>query len=157
MRTQEEIVARINSTVDVPFNFEPDVLLPFLDFEHAKPFLKAEATEELWEKDRVALRTDESALAHAREYMAFGWDKVLNHRGLSASRTVQKMRAWMWLVGNDELVALCDDGSKFPMYGAPVLNEICRHYGWPVPVDPLLENMIQGRACNPECEEGCRH
>lgn len=156
MRTQEEIVARINEVLDVPFNFEPDVLLPFLDFPHAKEFLKSETTEEAWVKVSGSERTDAVALEEAKKYMAeTGWDKAMNHRGLSAGRTVQKMRAWMWLIGNDELATLCDDNSKYREYGAPILAAICEKYNWPIPVDPGLENMIEGRPCREGCNEGC--
>jgi hypothetical protein len=157
MRTHEEIVARIKDSESQAslFNFEPDVLLPFLDFEHVKPFLKPEVTEELWNKDFIPA-TEEAILSQAKDYMAStGWDKVINHRGLSANRTIQKMAAWMWLMGNNALVAMCDDDMKYPMYGAPILAAICECYGWPIPAEPGIQNMIQGRKCVPDCEEGC--
>src|SRR5882672_7178747 len=150
MRTQDEIAERLDETLKLPLNFEPDVLLPFLDYERAKPYLKPEATEERWNKCR--LRTDEDALNEAKAYMVVGWDKAINHRGISANRTVQKMCCWMWLVGNDELMAVCNDDSKFAQYGAPVLAAICGKLGWPIPNDDGLKNMIAGRPCHDECQ-----
>jgi hypothetical protein len=156
MRTQQEIAAKMSESMNSNqlFDFTPDVLLPFMDYEHAKPFLKETVTAMEW-MTHSSPSTDEAVLAEAKEYMAeYGWDKALNHRGLSANRTINKMQAWMWLVGNDELADLCASGN-YSQYGAPVLAAICQHYNWPIPDDEAAKNMIAGRPCRPDCEEGC--
>ena len=152
MRTQEEIAARIVKEQADYCLFSHEVYVPYLDFEHAKPFLIENAPAEKWPAPKV----ESDILNEAKTYMAeYGWDKAMNHRGISASRTVEKMRAWMWLLGRDDLVAVCDDDTQYPQYGAPVLNAICEAMKWPIPADEAIQNMIVGRPCSPDCEEGC--
>jgi len=67
--------------------------------------------------------------------VAFGWGKVRNHRGLSADRTILKMKAWLWLLGDDELEAFAADYANYPQYGAPILKAICEKYDFPIPED----------------------
>lgn len=48
MKTQKEIVDKINEIKDEDFfGFRVSDLLEYLDFEHAKEFLKPEATKEV--------------------------------------------------------------------------------------------------------------
>lgn len=87
MRTQDEIVERLKNNKNTFLSFLPEILVPYLDLEHAKPFLKPEAKVEEW-AGPVAL-SDDGVKESMREYMArVGWDKVENHRGISAGRTV---------------------------------------------------------------------
>jgi hypothetical protein len=64
------------------------------------------------------------------------------------------MRAWMWLLGRDDLVEICDNG-KYSQYGAPILAAICEALKWPIPDSEEAVNMIAGRSCHQGCEEGC--
>lgn len=151
MRTQEEIAARCEETSKMPFCFQPDVFLDFLDFDHARPFLKPEATREQWDvapdpnappspyPDREILvlghpvpLTRENVLALMREYMAFAWEKVRHQRGISANRSVDKMTAWIWLLTDEEAMTAIEDLDYAP-YGAPILRYICRRYGFDIP------------------------
>lgn len=152
MRTQDEIAERAHSSSEF-LNFAPDVIVPFLDFEHAQPFLKPEVTAGEWACKEL---TREAVLAEMREYMAeYGWPKVLDHRGLSAERTVQKMTAWLWLLGDDEAVAFAEDEGNYPQYGAPVLKFICERLGFPVPTDEEAHRMARGEPCGADYQCGC--
>jgi hypothetical protein len=153
MRTQEEIVARVIEKRDEFLNFEPEVLIPFLKYEYAKRFLKDEVTVDDWDPD---LLTKEIILSQAKTYMAeYGWDKAENHRGISAGRTVQKMEVWMWLLGNDKMVAVCQDDSMYPQYGAPILKAICKEYNWPIPNNEEVQRMSRGEPCGADYDCGC--
>lgn len=100
--------------------------------------------------------SDDRVRDEMRQYMAeVGWDKVLGHRGISAGRTVEKMTAWLWLLGDDEMVRFAEDDSNYPQYGAPILKAICEKYGFPIPDDPAARRMAVGRRCVPDCDEGC--
>ena len=45
LRTQEEIIARIGTRADAdPLGFERGDYIDYLDFKHAKPFLKNDVT-----------------------------------------------------------------------------------------------------------------
>ena len=50
---------------------------------------------------------------------------------------------------------IVQDESHYPYYGAPILAKICEKYGFPVPDDFWVENMIKGNPCSDACGEGC--
>jgi len=136
------------------FGFMLDVLFNYLPFDLAMPYLKPEATAAVWDTDLHPFTVDE-VTADALKYMAFAWGKVLDHRGLSAGRSIQKFKMWCYLLGEDELVVRCDDDSQYAMYGAPILLAICIKLGWPVPTDERAARMAAGRPCHDGCDEGC--
>lgn len=157
MRKPEEIVARIEKKQKEMLNFEPEVLMPYLKYEHAKPFLKEETTKEDWEKD-LPQYTKKVILHEAKAYMAeYGWPKCEGHRGISASRTLQKMEAWAWLLAEDELVQQIEEmmRTSYAQYGAPVLKAICEHFDWPIPAGEAIERMMRGEPCGADYECGC--
>lgn len=152
MRTQAEIVTKIEGSSDF-LGFDRDVYIGFLDYEHVRKFLKEGVTREEWDDARTELNR-ESILASMREYMDFAWGKVRDHRCISASRSVDKMRAWAWLLGDEQLLAEIE-AAEYTNYGAPKLAAICYYMGWPVPGDSAITNMVAGRPCVPGCCEGC--
>lgn len=151
LRTQDEIVARFKRKREIPLSFEPEVLVAYLDFEHVKPFLKLDtANEKDWP---TPLYTRSAVLKQAKTYMRhYGWPKVLDHRGLSASRTVEKMTAWAWLLGEEDLLKKMKK-TPYPNYGAPILKVVCEHFGWPIPKDESAKRMMQGLTCSNDCSE----
>ena len=133
------------------FGFELDVFFGYLPFDQAKPFLKEDATPDRWESrpySEEQLRKDMAA------YMDFAWGKCLSHRGLSASRSVDKIGAWLWLLGDDNVLQEFRN-APYTNYGAPKLRVACLAYGLPMPEYAELQNMIQGLPCEPGCESGC--
>lgn len=162
MRTEAEIVERLSTQEDVLLSYANDVLLPFLPFAAARRFLKADATEKEWGTIHRQL-DDATVLADACAYMTnYGWPKARAHRGLSASRTVEKMEYWLWLLNTEQTEALLwritTREIPYMNYGAPILGAICREFGWPIPDDPVLDAMMRSARC-PECaahlQEGC--
>lgn len=156
MRTQEEIAQRMRDSASM-FGFEREIFVGFLDLKHAKEFLKDEAVAEYesgskkWDyKDP----TRENVLAEMKEYMAFGWEKVDDHRGLSANRTIEKMQAWAWVLGDDELMKKIED-APYPQYGAPKLKAICDHLDWSMPDSESIRNMANGEHCGADYGCGC--
>lgn len=104
MKTQEEIVNRVRylSTSDYDLlGFEQSDLLEYLDFEHARPFLKKDATPEAWAK---IAEMRKPPIENVKGYLDFAWDKANKCRGLSAGRSLNHLSAWLWLAGYDELV-----------------------------------------------------
>lgn len=155
MRTPEEIITEIHHRADGFFDFTGEVLPQYLPFSHAQEFLKPEVTASEWDQMSKS-PTPETILSDMRTYMDFAWGKVLDHRGLSASRSVSKMRAWLWLLGDDDLAAMCESEADYPQYGAPILKAICTKYGFEVPRGDGVERMAQGHACTSDCLDGCR-
>lgn len=127
MRTQAEIVARITSLKDEDFfGFETSDLIDYLDYEHAKQYLKPEVTEEQWNK-----REQKPPVEAIKGYMNFAWGKANDKRGLSAGRSVSHFRAWLWLACNDELLNFVNEDDNYAPYGKPILAKISEFYGLP--------------------------
>ena len=124
MRTQEEIVQHYEAQKqnDI-FGFKAQVLVPYLDFEHAKPYLKEGAKSEDWKT--CSVNPKECLL----DYLKFAWEKANNCRGISASRSIKKLCEFAWLDGNDEAVKFMSDDSLYEFYGKPQLVLLSRSYG----------------------------
>lgn len=153
IKTQDEIVKHYRTTKDEDFfGFAGEVFIPYLDFQPAREFLKPDTslTAESWKQYPL---TEEGVIGEMKSYMEFAWDKASNHRGLSAGRSVEKMRAWLWLLGNDELIEYAEE--HYQNYGAPILLKICQAYNFPVPDDEGLARMAGRLPCRDDCDEGC--
>lgn len=157
MRTQDQL-AQAAKTPKSFFGFDAEVYLNYLDFEHAKPFLKEEFlanpdAEKEWNAQRSDL-TEERVKTDMREYMEFAWGKAIDHRGLSANRSIDKMMALLFVLGDDEFAEKVE-ATPYPQYGAPKLALICEKYGFPMPDSPMAVNMAKGLPCHPGCDNGC--
>lgn len=122
-RTQQQIVERLrgNNERD-PFGWSASDLLEWLDFEHAKEFLKPEATADKWAERDAPKPVREQMV----EYMPFAWEKANNCRGLSAGRSINHYQNWLWLLGEDKLA---DSIGDYEFYGKPQLVQICEFLG----------------------------
>jgi len=123
MRTQQQILERIGQVADDFFGFQRNDLLGFLDYKHAKPFLKDETTKDEWENDGREKRDPREIMI---DYMDFAWDKANSKRGLSAARSMDHYTSWLWLDGDEELHKTLSD---YQFYGKPQLIEICEYLG----------------------------
>lgn len=153
MRSQDEIVARIRAgEKDRFFGWDLEVLLPCLDFEHARPLLKPDVTAEKWSG---VPKSDDSLREEAVKYLDFAWGKAEDHRGISASRSVEKMTEYLWLLGMNQAVADMA-AAGYAQYGAPKLRVAAEALGQPLPESEALKRMMQGEHCTPGgCESGC--
>jgi len=154
MRTTEEIVFRAKEAQAIVLDFTFGVLVEYLPWADARQFFKDDAHAELseeWEQrslDRTAI------VEEMRDYMTFAWDKAIDHRGISACRSIDKMIAWLWLLGEDDFIAEIK-GISFTNYGAPKLARICERFDFPILDDEAARNMANGEPCRPDCDEGC--
>ena len=149
MRTQEEIVAKMSTKSDSFFGFDKEVYVLGLDFEHAKPFLEEGTTAE-----QCPTRTEAEVTKEAAGYAEFAWGKAEDHRGLSAGRSVEKLTAFAWLLGRDDVVAAME-AAGYAQYGCPKLKAFCDGMGFPVPDSEELMRMMRGESCSDYCESGC--
>ncbi|MEU6022602.1 hypothetical protein [Micromonospora sp. NPDC047134] len=164
IRTPDEIVARLRAvraaSTDM-FGFREEVLLEALDFAHAREFLPPEVTASQWDQRRWRRHSDTDT--YARWYLTFAIDKILDHRGNSASRSVEKLAELAWLLGRDDLASAVDE-ADYPMYGAPKVKTFADGLGWPFidglddpDVRQMLTRMAAGLECDPGgCTRGCR-
>lgn len=155
-RTTAEIVQRIEHVrPDDPFGFQSTALLSFLPFLLAAPYLKPDTTKAQWD----ALRNDadiDPVTEVAKRYLTFAMDKADQHRGISANRSVDHYRAWLWLLGKDDAI----DWEAYPQYGAPILRQVTEVMGWQDVWEDnttlALERMSHGLVCAPDgCPDGC--
>ncbi len=129
MRTQDEIVERLEARkVGDPLCFEVDEYLIYLDYKHAKPYLKDGTTEREWDAASDHLSLPE----RMRDYMSFAWNKANNERGISANRSIMHYIAWLWLAEENKLLARVESEyqGNYCSYGKPILRMICKHFGW---------------------------
>ena len=153
MRTFKEIQERCNNTESF-FGFDVEVLILYLPYRYAKSFLKEGVTSNEWEKDCYIKLKRDTVLKEMKEYMEFAWGKIEDHRGLSASRSIEKMEAWVWLLGDDKVLGEMK-AVNYKNYGAPKLKVICDAYGFFVPQNIMVQNMIKSLRCLPDCNQGC--
>ena len=122
MRTQNERVERYKKRKsDDMMGFEVHMYIPYLDYQHAKEFLKPDVIEKEWNKENYIPLTDEGIKKVAVDYLEFAWEKANGCRGISAMRSLQHYQAWLWLLGNNEF----DDLDEYEFYGKPQLERIC--------------------------------
>lgn len=128
MRTQEEIIKRIEELKNSDsLGTERGDLVSYLEYSHAKEFLKDEVTKDEWNRKKKS--TDEDVLKEMSDYVTFAWDKAIGERGISASRSLSHYSAWIWLLddGNFEEFEK-QAANNYAMYGKPVLYWICKKY-----------------------------
>ena len=133
MRTPDEIVARIRE-IDSFFGWTNEVLVPYLPWEWAREFLTPEGVKE--HDGKWAARSQEEAAIKQEmlDYLPLAWEKAEDQRGLSAGRSIEKMCAWLWLLGDEEALAFAEDeGSNYRPYGVSILAYLSRRYDQPIP------------------------
>jgi len=125
VRTDAEILARIDAVGATDWSgAEQGDLIAVLPFDAAQPWLKDGVTAEEWEPGS---RDHDAVLASMLDYMEFAWNKANGCRRLSASRSLDHMSAWLWLLGWD---AAADQIRTYSHYGKPQLRAICEAFGW---------------------------
>lgn len=125
MRTYAEVVQRVQEPLKGMFDFARDTLIDYLDYADARQFLKAEATREEW-LPVVRSLTEDSVREQIVSYLPFAFEKAEDQRGLSAIRSIQRFRAWIWLLGEEyaDLLAFLEDEDNFQGYGETLLHRI---------------------------------
>lgn len=130
--SQLDIVARIRARDDGDFfKWEVSEYVNFLDYAHAKAWLKEEVSEAEWEKARVP-HTKENVLDTMKRYQTFAWEKANDCRGLSAQRSIMHYIAWAWLLGDADFAEEIDRlyYQEYDFYGKPILIRIAERYGF---------------------------
>jgi hypothetical protein len=154
MRTQDEVLTRFReaeASGDDFFGFAREVLGEAMTLETLRAALPSAKELPEWEP------ADEAELsAEARSYLHFAIEKMQNHRGISAARSVDKLREYAWLLGRDDVVTAMDK-AEYENYGAPKVYAYAVGMGWADdwPVDAELARMAAGLPCSTDCESGC--
>lgn len=149
-RTQNDVLARIAAAKATDlFGFRLEVLVTALDFEHARAFLRPDVTAEAW----AAARMDDVEQT-ARAYYDFALGKIRDHRRISASRSVDKLSEYAWLLGRDDIVTAMD-AAEYSQYGAPKVAAFGAGLGLEWPDEQPMNRMRDGQPCTDDCYEGC--
>lgn len=139
-RSAEEIIARIEAGEDEDWlgTFRSDLICN-LSFDDAVLFLREGVTKEDWESATV-----KGPLQEAREYLEFAWGKANGCRGISASRSIDHFRAWLWLAGVDDFDEIA--AREYQFYGKPVLVivSVALEVDWKALDDGMWTNMEGG-------------
>lgn len=129
--TQEEILERVKvlKGSDTFGEYRP-ALIGFLDYEHAKPFLKEGTTEEEWEQGG-----DKELRKDVHRYMEDWWKgKVEGGRGISVHRGRAQMVNRLFLAGIPlwkEIGIDSDEGIDGGWYQEDAYNKIADLFGLP--------------------------
>lgn len=126
-RSPDEIAKRME-TVDDTFGFQRQIFIQYLPYEYAEEHLKDDITAEEWDEERGAV---EDPLNKAKDYVNFAAGKARKNRGNSASRSVAKFRAWLWLAGEDDLLRRFEAAEYHP-YGRKKLKVLADEWGMDV-------------------------
>ena len=163
MRTEVEILAKLkqkNDPFDDMFGAQRGRLMEALSFETARKegllnesFLKE---VDAGKDPEWTATTDETLRASIVDYLGFAWGKCLEHRGISASRSLSHFRALCWLLEDEEAVLFINDDNNYAPYGAPVLAYLSKRFSYPMPKGIKARRMSNGLPCVASCEEGCQ-
>ena len=153
MRTIDEVRARFkeldehkkdpNKGIEDFLGFQRESLMQFLP--------------ECWElegrRDQCPALTEDNVRSALVDYLGFAFSKAINHRGISANRSVDKLKTWAWVLGRNDLVEFADDKSNYQNYGVPVLKRFAQAFDVAPP--DFIKNWPDGGPCEPGCEQGC--
>lgn len=147
-KTQQEIRARFDGLSDDWLGFKAEALIEAMQFDTAADLLKEGVTESDWHQVDVKKT--------ATEYLELAIDKATGHRGISASRSIEKFGEWLWCLGDEDLQRRFED-TEYAPYGAPQLAVLAE--AWDVHTADMdtetWRRMSAGRACSDDCMEGC--
>jgi hypothetical protein len=132
MRTQEELVQRYREVSNEFLSFEYETIMPYLDYEHGIEFMdkkKVADSDTLKKLGGGLTLSDTIVIEQMTEYMEFAVEKACDHRGLSARRSISKMRGWLWLLNDNEMLEFIKNDNNYENYGAPILKKIIDKYG----------------------------
>jgi len=164
MRTTTEIAERVQDRrAGDLFGFEIGTLMSYLPFKDVPEGLLKEGTTEA-DYNEVRPATDVNVRRDMGNYLGFAIMKALDHKGLSASRSISHYMSWMWLLGDEEAMLWCERDDMYENYGAPILKAIATKYGIEPTYDgdPMdkegleeFQNMASGKPCRDDCDAGC--
>ncbi len=144
-RTQEEILEEANGEGDF-LGFGKGILIDYLDWKNAKEFYEDEFVKKVEggkEKAPEAINDIYQTVQNFLDYMVFGWMKALDERGISASRTINKLSAWLWILGREDLAKMIDNDDLYNPYGTPALIKLCGELDIEAPEDLIKFSKVR--------------
>lgn len=164
-RTQEEILERFRSLTEkskssgIAAMFSEVYCLEVLSGAMTLDTLRKAMPDKTFEENEQYPIVPDYKV-YGKEYLEFAIGKALDHRGLSAGRSVEKLREVAWVLGRDDVVKAMDEAG-YAYYGVPKLQAFARVMDFPFLVSKdyydqtQLINMAAGNPCKKDCDEGC--
>ena len=106
-------------------------LLPFFPLEEWK--LLGFEPKGLMERPPMEPWTRRAILERLKADVAFGFEKALDQRGLSAGAMYGVIRMWLWIL-EDPLAVASDNDGLYGYYGLPLLKTVAVQFGFPNPL-----------------------
>jgi hypothetical protein len=131
-RTQKEILKRICDS-DGFFGFSKEIYFQYLTKANLVKFTKSESRNSDLEAQDPVVTNIYKATQDLLDYIVFAWSKALDQRGISATRSIEKIGCYLWLLGRDDLFELIHQDDLYTPYGAPALIAVCDSLGIEVP------------------------
>lgn len=103
-------------------------------------------------EDKVRELNQEEIQKELIDYLDFAFGKAIDHRGLSAMRSVIKLSNWAWILGRQELYDFARADGNYSCYGVPILKRFAQAFDVPIPEE--IVKWEDGKPCSPGCE-GC--
>lgn len=130
-----EVAKTIFNEEDDFFGFAREVAYRFMPFEDAKDHLTEEFLEKIekGEKKYVQITDVMEAVQDFLDYMVFAWMKAAEGKGISASRSIIKLSAWMQILSRPDVADILNDDSLYAPYGKPALRKACDILGIEAP------------------------
>jgi hypothetical protein len=103
-------------------------------------------------KDKVRELNQEEMQKELIDYLGFAFGKAIDHRGLSAMRSVIKLSNWAWMLERQELHDFARADGNYSCYGVPILKRFAQAFDVPIPEE--IAKWEDGKPCKPDCD-GC--
>ncbi len=126
MKTLEQIQTNYKS--EVIDGRDMTRLMQFIPENKLKEF-GLELKEEYIGKHEHIEFTKENILKQLKEDVAFGFEKALNQKGISASLMAGVVKMWNWILEEG-----LEDFDEYPMYGLPIFKATALKYGFDNPI-----------------------
>jgi hypothetical protein len=135
-RTPEEMIEYANAH-DGFCTFNKEILLGYMPSEKSVIWIKEEAKKEHLEKPITVITDIMEAAQDFLDYMVFAWSKALDERGISASRSIDKLGCYSWLMGREDIDNILRNDNLYNPYGTPALIAACEILQINVPQDVI--------------------
>jgi hypothetical protein len=123
MKTLEETIKFFKSgCLDGRDAVRLSLFVPENRFDEIGILIPAEAIGKFIPKDW----TRENILAQLKEDVDFGFEKAINHRGISAEMMYDVVHMWNWILQEG-----LEDFDNYPDYGIPLFKATALKYGFP--------------------------
>lgn len=129
MKSIEQVVAEFKSQTLDGRDFSR--LVMFLTEEQLTA-MGMELKEEYKGKHEVILFTRDNILAQLERDVAFGFEKALNQRGISAGLMHAVVRMWNWIL--EEGLENVGENDMYAQYGLPLFKATAVLYGFANPI-----------------------